>query len=154
MKKYSAIGISLCTLFLFILGSINPVLAVEGKPDLIVEGIGSVKEPEVNIYSIVVNIKNIGNESANGTFYVHYEVRRLLFFGHITISGNRTSPVYELKPGDVYQYNFGPQSHYLPFLGFFIGLNCTVNPEKTIEESNYDNNYLTNRWVRGIGFID
>jgi len=154
MDKKPLIVVSICAVVLLVLGSSVSVLASEGKPDLIIDGIGSVKEPEINVYSIVVNIKNIGNETATGTFYVHYEVRRLLFFGRITISGNRTSPIYELKPGDVYQYNFGPQSHYLPFLGFFIELNCTVNPEKIIEESNYNNNYLTHRWIRGIGFID
>ena len=122
-----------------------PVLANECLPDLIVDGIGRVKEPEINVYSIVVKIKNIGDETATGTFYVHYEVKRLLFFGRIAISGTRTSSINELKPGEVYQYDFGPQSHYIPFHGFFIELNCTVNPEKTIEESNYDNNYLTYR---------
>jgi hypothetical protein len=28
-----------------------------------------------------------------------------------------------------------------------------VNPEKIIEESNYNNNYLTHRWIRGVVLI-
>jgi CARDB len=154
-KKTVIRNIIVCFTILFLLTSFQPfVNASEDKPDLIVDGIGRVKEPEINIYSIVVNIKNIGNKTATGTFCVHWENRRLLFFGRIVRSGNHTASISELNPGEVYQYNFGTESHYIPFLGFFIELNCTVNPEKTIEESNYDNNYLTHRWVRGIGFIN
>jgi hypothetical protein len=154
MDRKSLIGICICAVVFLVMGSNNSVLASEGKPDLIVDGIGRVKEPEINVYSIVVNIKNIGNETATGTFYVHWENRRLLFFGRIVRSGTLTASISEMNPGDVYQYNFGTEGHHIPFLGFFIELNCTVNPEKTIEESNYDNNYFTNRWIRGIGFID
>jgi len=149
MKRTIIVGI----VFLFLSTTCLPVLASEGKPDLIVDGIGRVPEPDYNLYSIVVNIKNIGNETANGTFSVHYDVKRLLFFGRIVHSVTRELDLHELKPVEVHQHCFGLQSQVFPAFGIFFELNCTVNPEKTIEESNYDNNNLVIRYFNLFGFI-
>jgi len=135
LKRGLIIGI-VC---MFLSTTYIPVSANEGKPDLIVSKIYRDRIPDTPNFCIYAVIKNIGTETAIGTFYLHDEIRKL-FFGSITHSETHILGINELKPGAVYEYFLGTEWDLIPYFYFFIKLSCTVNPEKTIEESNYCNN--------------
>jgi len=142
LKRGLIIGI-VC---LFLSTTCIPVLANVGKPDLIVSSIYRDRIPDTPNYCVYAVIKNIGTETATGTFYLHDEIKRL-FFGDIIHSETHILGLNELKPGAVYQYFLGYEWDIVPYFYLLYRLKCTVNPEKTIEESNYCNNNLVRIFI-------
>jgi hypothetical protein len=131
--------------FLFLSTTCLPVLAGEGKPDLIVSSMGfsSIHWEDCG----VATIKNIGDAKTIDNIYVDYKFTRLLFrtvgrFGTFWASGV-LEPEKETTFHLIYEKD-------LPKFGVFE-FKCTVNPGRTIEESNYDNNELSQKYVAFLG---
>jgi hypothetical protein len=135
---------------LFLSTACLPVLASDRKPDLIVESIGFVPHgdgpfpPQI----AAAEIKNVGDATAFGTIYLKYTFTRK-FFG--TIAQIDTIPMFQggLEPGRTVDY-FLIYEYELPKFGFFQ-FKCTVNPGRTIEESNYSNNDLAQNYLAFFG---
>jgi hypothetical protein len=144
-RKGLAVGIIL----LFLSTTCIPVLASEGKPDLIVSFMGFVPfgEAEPGPEGFAAAITNIGDADIQGTLTLKYTFTRLVF-GTIT----NTDTVWMsggLKPGEEAGWDLIYEKE-LPKFGFFK-ISCTVNPGWTIEESNYDNNDLSQKYVAFLG---
>ncbi len=128
-------------IFLFCSTTCLPVLASEGKPDLIIESMGFVLYDKRVTYATV---KNVGDAEAFGTIYLKCTFTRMFFDTISYIDIVWISPVV-LEPGDdvvfylIYEYR-------LPKLGFF-NFKCSLHPELTIEESNSDNNDLIQNYI-------
>ena len=155
-KKCLAVGIIL----LFLSTTCIPVLASDGKPDLIIEGLGTrpANTPPHNwVYCVV---KNIGTGTANDFIDVKVEIKRVLF-GVFLI--NKTLRSYfangwssgGLPPNNATGIEF-TMDYHLPSWGFYR-IYCWVNPDKRIEEENYDNNFyvqdvfvLFGDWVKAL----
>ncbi len=115
-----------------------------GKPDLIIEGIAT--KPE-NWYEdeYLCRIKNIGNETTYDFIDLEVTIKRL-FLGKFPIktvrfyrsSGKISSGV---SPGETYDLFFAYESN-LPIFGFYR-FDCVVNPQHTIDESDYNNNFYS-----------
>jgi len=118
-----------------------------GKPDLIVPFIGFVPMNGNGRDVAAATIENIGDTKAEGTLYLKYTFTRLIFGTIAYIDTTWMSG--GLEPGAqagwdlIFEYE-------LPKFGFFE-FKCTVNPGKTIEESNYDNNDLSQKYVAFLG---
>ncbi|HVQ00640.1 MAG TPA: CARDB domain-containing protein [Candidatus Thermoplasmatota archaeon] len=133
-----------------------PVLAQEGKPDLIATNIfQSTYYDDFRIYhSVTVEVQNIGNATANGSkLQFHVAIQRLLLgiFPLKSIFIEKSSPIqFDMPPGFQFDFpiDYTPTLFGIPF-GFYK-LNCTVNPNKTIEESNYTNNFIEKRFFFSI----
>ena len=146
LKRNLIIGI----IFLFLSAACLPVLASEGKPDLIIEDMGFA--PHNGIKKVFyTTIKNIGDAKAYG-IQVQYTFIRMLF-GIIPIKNVFAGVAYHtqvVSPQNTTDF-FLISTLALPKIGFFE-IDCTVNPEKIIEESNYDNNNLTMNYIALFGF--
>jgi len=118
-------GLGVTIVLLFLLTTCIPVLASEGKPDLIVSFIGFVPYGDSGRKIVAAaTIENIGDTKATGTLYLEYTFSRLIFG---TITNTDTVCMFGgLEPGEftsfemIYQYE-------LPKFGFFE-FKCTVNP--------------------------
>ncbi len=148
LKRSLIVGI----IFLFISTTCIPVLASEEKPDLIVEQIGRAWDNQFNDL-VYATIRNIGTEKAEGDIYVKYTVIRLLFgVIPIKVAQTGTKSVYRdggLKPGDFLGFTLSMERD-LPKFGIFR-VSATVNPGEIIEESNYDNNDLSQKFIAFLG---
>jgi len=144
MRKKLIIGVIITVLVL----SITPVvIGSEGKPDLIVSFIGFVPYGDSGRNIAFATIKNIGDADIQGELTLKYTFIRLVFG---TIARIDTVPMSGgLKPGDFVSWTLIYESR-LPKFGFFE-FKCTVNPGRTIEESNYDNNDLAQKYVAILG---
>jgi hypothetical protein len=140
MKKCLAIGIIL----LFLLTVCLPVLASEGKPDLIITGLGTTPTntpPHNWVYCVV---KNIGSGTAYDDIEVKVGIKRVLF-GMFLINKTLRSFFASgwsssgLPPNNTTSSKFAMDDQ-LPSWGFFR-IYCQVNPDKRIDEENYDNNF-------------
>ena len=144
LKKCLSVGIILLFLSIVCL----PVLANEEKPDLIATNIfQSTYHGDFGVFhSVVVEVQNIGNATANGSkLQFHVAIQRLLLgiFPLKSIFIEKSSPIqFDMPPGFQFDFpiDYTPTLFGIPF-GFYK-LNCTVNPNKTIEESNYTNNFI------------
>jgi hypothetical protein len=150
MKRTIIVGI----VFLVLSTTCLPVLASEGKPDLIVEVIGFTRK---DVYSPVVayaTIENIGNATIeNGTFYLEYVFTRMVLGIIPIITRNDTVWIQmngSLEPEELLAFVNIVFVRDLPKFGFFE-FKCTVNPGFTIEESNYDNNDLAKNYIVILG---
>lgn len=148
MGKTLIVGIAM----LFLSTACLPVLASEEKPDLIVEQIDRAWDNQFNDL-VYATIRNIGTAKAEGNIYVKYTVIRLLF-GVIPIKVAQTGTkfVYRdggLKPGDFLGFTLSMERD-LPKFGIFR-VSTAVNPGRIIEESNYDNNDLSQKFIVFFG---
>ena len=145
MRKKLIIGVIIT---LLVLSSTPVVIGSEGKPDLIVEVIGFAPHGDSGTRNIAfATIKNIGDADIQGELTLKYTFIRLVFG---TIARIDTVPMSGgLKPGDFVSWTLIYESR-LPKFGFFE-FKCTVNPGGTIEESNYDNNDLAQKYVAILG---
>lgn len=139
MGKTLIVGI----VMLFLSTACLPVLASEGKPDLIIEQITIQPGSMIFTQECYCTIKNIGNATSSDEIEIQLIVKRkpLGIFPLPTPVFSDTAEHYidgGLKPGDSIGL-FLTNCDVLPIFGFFQ-FKCTVNPGKTIEESNYDNN--------------
>ena len=129
-----------------------PVLASEEKPDLIVEQIGIAWDSQFNDL-VYATIRNIGNKTTSDEISLRYTIIRMLF-GVLPIRIVRTDKIscsYEggLNPGDFLCFTLSMQND-LPKFGIFR-VSATVNPDLTNEESNYDNNDLSQKFIALLG---
>jgi hypothetical protein len=133
LKRSLIIGI----VFLFLSTTCIPVLASEGKPDLIVSGIyyGTIGDVQ-DVHVVGGMIKNIGDANAIGNIDVSYTIRRLPSL--ISVRSGTIHGYGGIVPGTEIDFTIG-DTHGLPKFGFFR-VTCEVNPGRTINESNYDNN--------------
>jgi hypothetical protein len=142
-------GLGVIVLLLFLSTTCLPIVnASEGKPDLIVLRMGFApygdNGRENKAYA---TIKNIGDVDIQGTLTLKYTFTRLLFgtIAYIDTAWMSGSVAIgeEVYWGLIYEDE-------LPKFGFFE-FKCTVNPGGTIEESNYDNNDLSQKYVAFFG---
>jgi hypothetical protein len=123
-----------------LIGVCLPVLANEGKPDLIVDCI-NIHYYHSGIWMVDAIVKNIGNASTSGVLTLTYTVKRI-YLGTTLISDTKKNNVI-VNAGDKYSI-FLFYKGEIPF--GFIELKCTVNQDKSIEESNYENNELSQKY--------
>lgn len=165
MVRYPLVG-TLCAVFLVLVffGAVeaqassmmapeekagSPCPLRQGLPDLKVESIGflwNYGEHGCEVYAFAA-VVNDGNESAVGPITLSYSVKRLataktvasdslLVAGHLSV-GETVIPCLT-------------HSRYLPKLGLFR-LTCEVNPGRTVNESEYQNNMLSGVYLDFCG---
>jgi hypothetical protein len=148
-------GLGVIVLILFLSTTCLPIVnASEGKPDLIIEEIGFAPDGDSGREDVAcMTIKNIGNATSQEEISYKYTFTQMLF-GIIPIRIIRTDTLSMyceggLKPQDfcsprlIYEYE-------LPKFGIF-SFSCRVNPDLTNEESNYNNNFLSHKYVAFLG---
>ncbi len=136
-------------LVLIVFICVTPVIAMpimretpkEELPDLIIDHFSVVYHGDHPQYpgSIEAVIKNVGNVSTEFTgFSVWYWIGRIITLGQVGPSGTDGLMYTSLRPGDSAGCPFIGEDD-TPKFGIFI-IRAVVNPERTIEESNYENN--------------
>ena len=113
----------------------------EELPDLVIEQFVVSHHGDYPHYpgSIEAVIKNVGNVSTEFTeFSVWYWIGRLISLGQVGPSGTNGLMYTTLRPGDWAGVPLISERD-TPKFGIFI-IKAVVNPERTIQESNYDNN--------------
>jgi hypothetical protein len=128
----------------------KPSSMVTGKPDLIVLNMGFAPYGDNGRDMVAcATIKNIGDLKVVEDLYLKYTFTRLIYK---TITNIDTTWMYiggGLKPGAEVYWSLIYEGE-LPKFGFFE-FKCTINPNKTIEESNYDNNELSQKYLAFLG---
>ncbi len=137
LKRSLIVGI----IALFLSTSCLPVLASEGKPDLIIESMGFLLYDKPLTYATV---KNVGDAEAFGTIYLKCSFTRMFFNTFSCIDTVWTIPRV-VEPGDHFVFHLIYEDE-LPKFGFFT-FKCSLHPELTIEESNSDNNDLIQNYI-------
>jgi len=149
------------TIFTSQISSGSEKSANEGLPDLVIEGLGTKPSTMPYEYIVFCRFKNIGSGVAYDFIDLRVEVKRVflgLFLINKTIYSTfaNTRRVGGYAPGETGTIEFDYTS-YLPAWGFFR-IYCYINPNKRIEEENYDNNlYIRDvfvffgDWVKAIG---
>ena len=138
----------------------STVSNIEGLPDLVIEGLGTEPGTLPFEYEVFCRFKNIGSGVADDFIDLKVEMKRV-FLGLFLINKTIYSTFANIweggyAPGETGTLEFDYIS-YLPAWGFFR-IYCYINPNKRIEEENYDNNlYIRNvfvlfgDWVKAIG---
>ena len=135
-------------IMLFLSIACLPVLASEGKPDLIVESINIVPSGDSGFeFDSIAEIKNIGNSDAIGSVEVYYAFHRLILLQ--TVFSDSCSDSIRLAPNESTVVTLTGMQN-LPHFGFFIFF-CHVNINHGIEESNYNNNRLSKVCMAIVG---
>ena len=148
IRKWLAIGIILLFVGVTIAPTINfntvkasndNDLVKEGKADLI---IGKIEihsgDAPTTVQAIVCWVNNIGDAPTSGNIEVHLTIKRLIF-GIIPYGNFNANDDFVIQPGGVRIFAF----HDIPDpVGIFKFI-FTVNPDKSIEESDYSNNRRT-----------
>jgi len=150
MKKKIFIG---GILSLLVLSSMPIVVGSEGKPDLIIEDI--VTKPDNPIEDkYLCRVKNIGNGTTDDWIMVTVTVKRLFLgiFPLRTVHFYRVGslPGNGLPPGGVIDILFAYEGD-LPVFGIYR-YSCVVNPDHSIEESDYDNNLFSKTYNAFFGY--
>jgi hypothetical protein len=127
----------------------------DGLPDLIVEDIYYYPyEDGWDIYLVNVEILNQGDAYAYGNITVEFTIIRTIFwFFNLRIYQDNTVIISldsGLAPGEKITCGVSKGFISLEFFGFYK-FNTEVNPDKTIVESNYNNNERMER-VTSIAF--
>ena len=150
LKRSLIVGI----IMLFLSTICLPVLASEALPDLIVEQIGFSQKKIYDPWEAYATIRNIGNASIEGSdFHLEYVFTRKVFGIIPIIVRIDTVEITQfggLEPGAFLAFDNIGRVRDLPKLGFFE-FKCTVNPQKTMEESDYDNNDLAQNYIVVFG---
>ena len=153
MGKTLKRSLIVCIAILFLSTTCIPVLASEEEPDLIITHIGFASTGDAPLRDVArASIQNIGTAKAEGNIYVKYTVIRLLFGVIPLIAQTGTKFVYRdggLQPQDFTYVNCIYEED-LPKFGIFE-FKCTINPGRTIEESDYDNNDLSQKFIAFFG---
>jgi hypothetical protein len=143
-------GLGVIVLILFLSTTCLPIVnASEGKPDLIVQQMGFARDEETPVFVSYAIIKNIGDLKVVEDLYLKYTFTRLIYK---TITNIDTTWMWiggGLEPGEEVHWDL-ISDYRLPKFGFFE-FKCTVNPDKIIEESNYDNNDLSQKYIAFLG---
>jgi len=146
-------GFGVIILLLFLSTTCIPVLASEGKPDLIVSMIGygpkDIHYPS-RYYAVV---ENIGNATLwNKEYTLLYVFTRMVFKKiPITVLHDYTwCYLSRLAPGEQLDFELMVEPRDLPKFGYFE-YKCIINPNKSLEESNYGNNDLSQDYFVFLG---
>jgi len=117
---------------------------IEGKPDLVVTDIYPQTTCTPMVSGMAIWVVNIGDATATGSVHIHFVVKRLLFgiFPIPIYRDEESRDVSELTPGSRIIMH-GPATDKIGFYQFC----CTINPHKSIEESNYNNNYYSVKFL-------
>ena len=145
IKKY----MFFCIIILVINLVFIPAFSASTLPDLIVEKIGFAPDENGMQKIAFITIKNIGEAKALDALVFRYTFIRMAF-GLIPIQIVRTNTETikqygGLDPQETIDFLL-MYEYELPKFGFFR-FSCTVNPGKTMEESNYDNNDLSQKYI-------
>jgi len=146
-------GLGVTVVLLFLSTTCIPVLASEGKPDLIIEDI--ITKPDNPLEDkFFCRVKNVGNATIMEIIDVDVIVKRL-FLGIFPIRTVRSYHVGGnngdgLSPGETRDFLFAYGS-YLPIRGIYR-YNCVVNPDHSIDESNYNNNFFSKTYNAFFGY--
>jgi len=144
IRKCLAIGIIL----LFLATTCIPVLASEGKPDFIIDDIFLWPSDIPNKYHFEYRLKNIGDAPIYNFRHTATIQIRWMIFGKIPLitvySNNIDGGIGALLPGDSINIGF-VSCDTLPKFGSYR-FSLTVNPNKIIDESDYDNNKYSEDW--------
>ena len=139
LKRSLIVGI----IFLFLSTTCIPVLASEEKPDLIVSDIHPKWGDGPMVLGITSEIGNIENVTVNGTLHIHFIARRMVF-GILPIPIKWIEEELEVKD---FHSGIGVSTTYSPVFPGIYKFSCTINPHKTIEEINYNNNYFEKKYL-------
>ena len=130
-----------------------PVVAREGTPDLIIDDI--ISKP-YNPYEdeYLCRVTNSGNGTTDTIIMVEVTVKRL-FLGIFPLRTVRfyrvgSHPENGLPPGESLNVLFAYES-YLPVFGVYR-YTCVVNPDLSIEESDYGNNVFSKTYTAFFGY--
>ncbi|MBE3137474.1 MAG: hypothetical protein IMZ43_08835 [Thermoplasmata archaeon] len=141
-------GLGVTVVLLFLSTTCLPIVnASEGKPDLIIIGLGTIQADDFIHNEVYCVVKNIGNGSTN---YLDLKVHiKRVLFGVFLI--NKTLRSFymnswssdSLLPNETTGARFA-MDYQLP-QGWFrtYRIYCWVNPDKRIEETDYNNNFYT-----------
>ena len=144
MKKCLAIGIILLFVGVTIAPTINfkTVKASndnEGKADLV---IGKIRifsgDAPSDVEGISCQISNNGDTATNGDIIVRMTIKRLIF-GLIPYGYDDLGYDDEINSGDYQTFGFYKHPNTIGIFKFIF----TVNPDKIVEESDYNNNRHT-----------
>jgi len=145
----SIIGLVVSIILLFLLTTCLPVLASEGKPDLIIEDIFRWPNNFPDEYHFECSVRNIGNYPIyKAEFEIYVKIYWMLFgrIPLIPIKSHTTSVYVEGYLFGELKYNFIiAQCDRLPIFGTYR-FYLTVNPNLKIDESDYDNNKYSEDW--------
>ena len=157
-------GLGVTVVLLFLSTTCLPIVnASEGKPDLIIIGLGTIQADDFIDNEVYCVVKNIGSETANGFIDVKVEIKRVLFgvflinktLRHFFVSCLESGG---LPPNNTTHIDF-TMDYRLPQCLFRIyRIYCWVNPDKRIEETDYNNNFYTqdvfvffSDWEKALG---
>lgn len=163
-KKWIFIGAVVLVTYLFFIPVLpastslsnvhHPVESSVEQPDLIVEQIGFAPYGDSGLEDVAyIVIKNIGSTRSKEEISYKYTFTKMLF-GIIPIRIVRTH-----TDSMIYEGGLGPQEtcsgaliyeNELPKFGVYK-FSCTVNPDLTNEESNYNNNELSQLFIAFFG---
>jgi hypothetical protein len=132
-------------IFLFLSTISVPVFACEGKPDFVIVNISPYCHDIPVATHVACWVVDIGNATAYGSITIDASIT-WMFLGRVPIVQLRSFHYnedydYGFPTGVKIPFQFAPISK-IPKFGCFR-FDCTVNPNKTIEESNYSNNDCT-----------
>ncbi len=138
----------------FIFATFLPfVNASEGKPDLVIDDIIYWPCEFPGEYKFKYSLKNIGDTPIYNFDYETYFKIQWMLFGKIplfTIRAHLESGyLSRLLPGDIANIDFVTCAG-LPRFGVYR-FSLIINPNLTIEESNYDNNKFVENWMVFFG---
>ena len=132
LKRSLLVGI----VFLFLSTACLPVLASEGKPDLVVTRIRPDFHDAPVTTGIACEVRNIGDAPAVGSIDVRLIVRKGIF-GFIPVYNKMSSETTDgLNPGDKMIITFS----YIPNSIGFYKFKTDINVDNKIDESNSFNN--------------
>jgi hypothetical protein len=140
-------GLGVIVVLLFLSTICLPIVnAGEGKPDLLIDGLGTTPANTFPLNWVYCVVKNIGSGTAYGDIEVKVEIKRVIFGMFLinkTLNSFFTSGWSSsgLSPNNTTSSKF-TMDYRLPSWGFFR-LYCWVNPDKRIEETDYNNNFYT-----------
>jgi len=143
-------GLGVIILLLFLSTTCLPIVnASEGKPDLIIDDIFLWPSSFPDEYHFECSIRNIGDSPIwKDEFEIHVKIYWMLF-GRIPllpIFSHTTSVIVDGFLFGELKYNITFAScDSLPKFGSYR-FYLTVNPNETIDESNYDNNKYSEDW--------
>ena len=130
--------------------NIETQISESGKPDLTIQGIGYGSWGDAGQQHVVsTTIINIGNGNAIGEIDVKYIIKHL--FSLIPVQSNMVDAYNFGLPPDHTSFYILEDVINLPRFGFFR-VTCEVNPNRLIEESNYDNNNASQNFLVLFGY--
>ncbi len=120
----------------------------EGKPDLVIEDIFLWSSNVPNEYLFKYSLQNIGNVPIYSFDLEVYIKIQWLLLGRIPlfsiVSDTQIGNLESLLPGETVNHSFASCDR-LPKFGTYR-FSLTVNPNKIIDESDYDNNKYSEDW--------